>query len=311
MITRDNQKTQPQKTRFLTFVSQWWLDMIYSMTGFGKSVRTLPGKKITIEIKSLNSKGLDLNARMPNALREKELVMRDRIAKALKRGKIDLSVYVESTGAEHSAQLNAPVIQAYMAQLETLAQGAEIEHLQMALRLPESIQTERESIDDQTAEELFKGIDESLASLQEFRASEGAVLSEDFRARITLIRTLLDEVKTQDKHRIPQVRERLRKAVQELEQNVDQNRFEQELVYYLEKYDITEETVRLSNHLDYFISTMDSSESNGKKLGFITQEIGREINTIGSKANDAELQQLVVQMKDELEKIKEQVLNVL
>lgn len=285
--------------------------MIYSMTGFGKSVRTLPGKKITIEIKSLNSKGLDLNARMPNALREKELVMRDRIAKALKRGKIDLSVYVESTGAEHSAQLNTPVIQAYMAQLETLAQGAEIEHLQMALRLPESIQTERESIDDQTAEELFKGIDESLASLQEFRASEGAVLSEDFRARVTLIRALLDKVKTQDKHRIPQVRERLRKAVQELEQNVDQNRFEQELVYYLEKYDITEETVRLSNHLDYFISTMDSSESNGKKLGFITQEIGREINTIGSKANDAELQQLVVQMKDELEKIKEQVLNVL
>jgi uncharacterized protein (TIGR00255 family) len=281
------------------------------MTGFGKSVRTLPGKKITIEIKSLNSKGLDLNARIPNVLREKELVMRDRIAKTLKRGKIDLSVYVESTGGERSAQLNTLVIQAYMAQLETLAQGAEIDHLQMALRLPESIQTERESIDDQTTEELFKGIDESLASLQEFRASEGAVLSEDFRARVTLIRALLDKVKAQDKHRIPQVRERLRKAVQELEQNVDQNRFEQELVYYLEKYDITEETVRLSNHLDYFISTMDSSESNGKKLGFITQEIGREINTIGSKANDAELQQLVVQMKDELEKIKEQVLNVL
>lgn len=285
--------------------------MIYSMTGFGKSVRTLPGKKITIEIKSLNSKGLDLNARMPNALREKELVMRDRIAKALKRGKIDLSVYVESTGGERSAQLNTPVIKAYMAQLETLAQGAEIEHLQMALRLPESIQTERESIDDQTAEELIKGIDESLALLQEFRASEGAVLAEDFRSRVTLIRTLLDQVKLQDKQRIPQVRERLHKAVQELEQNVDQNRFEQELVYYLEKYDITEETVRLSNHLDYFISTMDSSESNGKKLGFITQEIGREINTIGSKANDASLQQLVVQMKDELEKIKEQALNVL
>lgn len=285
--------------------------MIYSMTGFGKSVLSLPGKKITIEIKSLNSKGLDLNARIPGALREKELVMRDRLAKALKRGKIDLSVYMESTGGERSAQLNTPVIQAYMAQLETLAQGPEIERLQMALRLPESIQTERESIDEETAEALMKGLDEAVLALEEFRAAEGAVLAEDFRCRINLIRELLEKVKQQDKNRIPQVRARLLKAIQELEQSVDQNRFEQELVYYLEKYDITEETVRLSNHLDYFESTMESDESNGKKLGFITQEIGREINTIGSKANDADLQQLVVQMKDELEKIKEQGLNVL
>jgi len=285
--------------------------MIYSMTGFGKSVLSLPGKKITIEIKSLNSKGLDLNARIPNALREKELLMRDRLAKALKRGKIDLSVYMESTGGERSAQLNTPVIQGYMAQLETLAQGPEIERLQMALRLPESIQTERESIDEETAEALMKGLDEAVLALEEFRAAEGAVLAEDFRCRINLIRELLEKVKQQDKNRIPQVRARLLKAIQELEQSVDQNRFEQELVYYLEKYDITEETVRLSNHLDYFESTMESDESNGKKLGFITQEIGREINTIGSKANDADLQQLVVQMKDELEKIKEQGLNVL
>ena len=285
--------------------------MIYSMTGFGKSVLTLPGKKITIELKSLNSKGLDLHARIPGALREKELLMRDRIAKALKRGKIDLSVYLESTGGERSAQLNTPVIQAYMAQLETLAQGPEIERLQMALRLPESIQTERETIDEETAQALLEGVDQAVVALEEFRAAEGAVLAEDFRARIDLIRKLLDQVNQQEKNRIPQVRERLNKAVQELEQNVDQNRFEQELVYYLEKYDITEETVRLSNHLDYFLRTMESKESNGKKLGFITQEIGREINTIGSKANDATLQQLVVQMKDELEKIKEQVLNVL
>jgi uncharacterized protein (TIGR00255 family) len=285
--------------------------MIYSMTGFGKSVLTLPGKKITIELKSLNSKGLDLHARIPGALREKELLMRDRIAKALKRGKIDLSVYLESTGGERSAQLNTPVIQAYMAQLETLAQGPEIERLQMALRLPESIQTERETIDEETAQALLEGVDQAVVALEEFRAAEGAVLAEDFRARIDLIRKLLDQVNQQEKNRIPQVRERLNKAVQELEQTVDQNRFEQELVYYLEKYDITEETVRLSNHLDYFLRTMESKESNGKKLGFITQEIGREINTIGSKANDATLQQLVVQMKDELEKIKEQVLNVL
>ena len=285
--------------------------MIYSMTGFGKSVLALPGKKITIELKSLNSKGLDLHARIPGALREKELLMRDRIAKALKRGKTDLSVYLESTGGERSAQLNTPVIQAYMAQLETLAQGPEIERLQMALRLPESIQTERETIDEETAQALLEGVDQAVVALEEFRAAEGAVLAEDFRARIDLIRKLLGQVNQQDKNRIPQVRERLLKAVQELEQTVDQNRFEQELVYYLEKYDITEETVRLSNHLDYFLRTMESQESNGKKLGFITQEIGREINTIGSKANDATLQQLVVQMKDELEKIKEQVLNVL
>ena len=281
------------------------------MTGFGKSVLALPGKKITIEIKSLNSKGLDLSARMPAALREKELLMRDRLAKALKRGKIDLSVYLESTGGERSAQLNTPVIQAYMAQLETLADGPEIERLQMALRLPESIQTERETVDEETAEALMQSLDQAVVALEEFRAAEGAVLAEDFQGRIEIIRQLLEQVSQQDKNRIPQVRARLLKAVQELEQTVDQNRFEQELVYYLEKYDITEETVRLNNHLDYFLSTMKSEESNGKKLGFITQEIGREINTIGSKANDATLQQLVVQMKDELEKIKEQVLNVL
>ena len=285
--------------------------MIHSMTGFGKSVLALPGKKITIEIKSLNSKGLDLSARMPAALREKELLMRDRLAKALKRGKIDLSVYLESTGGERSAQLNTPVIQAYMAQLETLADGPEIERLQMALRLPESIQTERETVDEETAEALMQSLDQAVVALEEFRAAEGAVLAEDFQGRIEIIRQLLEQVSQQDKNRIPQVRARLLKAVQELEQTVDQNRFEQELVYYLEKYDITEETVRLNNHLDYFLSTMRSEESNGKKLGFITQEIGREINTIGSKANDATLQQLVVQMKDELEKIKEQVLNVL
>lgn len=281
------------------------------MTGFGKSVLALPGKKITIEIKSLNSKGLDLSARMPAALREKELVMRDRLAKALKRGKIDLSVFLESTGGERSAQLNTPVIQAYMAQLETLADGPEIERLQMALRLPESIQTERETVDEETAEALMQSLDQAVVALEEFRAAEGAVLAEDFQGRIEIIRQLLEQVSQQDKNRIPQVRARLLKAVQELEQSVDQNRFEQELVYYLEKYDITEETVRLNNHLDYFLTTMKSEESNGKKLGFITQEIGREINTIGSKANDATLQQLVVQMKDELEKIKEQVLNVL
>ena len=285
--------------------------MIYSMTGFGKSVVTLPGKKITIEIKSLNSKGVDLNVRIPSSLREKELSMRNHVAKALKRGKIDLSVYVESTGGERSAQLNTPVIEAYMAQLKSIADGENVDLLQMALRLPESIQTERETIDETTASAIMRGLEEAVGTLQDFRLTEGQALAQDFEQRIQTIGQLMETVKTKDQERIPSVRARLLKALEDLAQTVDQNRFEQELVYYLEKYDITEEIVRLSNHLKYFITTMNSDESNGKKLGFITQEMGREINTIGSKANDAALQQLVVQMKDELEKIKEQVLNVL
>ncbi|MGB1246324.1 MAG: YicC/YloC family endoribonuclease [Flavobacteriaceae bacterium] len=285
--------------------------MIYSMTGFGKSVVTLPGKKITIEIKSLNSKGVDLNVRIPSSLREKELSMRNHVAKTLKRGKIDLSVYVESTGGERSAQLNTPVIEAYMAQLKSIADGENVDLLQMALRLPESIQTERETIDETTASAIMSGLEEAVGTLQDFRLTEGQALAQDFEQRIQTIGQLMETVKTKDQERIPSVRARLLKALEDLAQTVDQNRFEQELVYYLEKYDITEEIVRLSNHLKYFITTMNSDESNGKKLGFITQEMGREINTIGSKANDASLQQLVVQMKDELEKIKEQVLNVL
>ena len=285
--------------------------MIYSMTGFGKSVVTLPGKKITIEIKSLNSKGVDLNVRIPSSLREKELSMRNHVAKTLKRGKIDLSVYVESTGGERSAQLNTPVIEAYMAQLKSIADGENVDLLQMELRLPESIQTERETIDETTASAIMSGLEEAVGTLQDFRLTEGQALAQDFEQRIQTIGQLMETVKTKDQERIPSVRARLLKALEDLAQTVDQNRFEQELVYYLEKYDITEETVRLSNHLKYFITTMNSDESNGKKLGFITQEMGREINTIGSKANDASLQQLVVQMKDELEKIKEQVLNVL
>jgi uncharacterized protein (TIGR00255 family) len=285
--------------------------MIYSMTGFGKSVVTLPGKKITIEIKSLNSKGVDLNVRIPSSLREKELSMRNHVAKTLKRGKIDLSVYVESTGGERSAQLNTPVIEAYMAQLKSIADGENVDFLQMALRLPESIQTERETIDETTASAIMSGLEEAVGTLQDFRLTEGQALAQDFEQRIQTIGQLMETVKTKDQERIPSVRARLLKALEDLAQTVDQNRFEQELVYYLEKYDITEEIVRLSNHLKYFTTTMNSDESNGKKLGFITQEMGREINTIGSKANDAALQQLVVQMKDELEKIKEQVLNVL
>ncbi|PKB42321.1 uncharacterized protein (TIGR00255 family) [Cellulophaga sp. RHA19] len=285
--------------------------MIQSMTGFGKHVVQLPSKKITIEIKSLNSKSLDLNARMPSAYREKELELRKTIANGLQRGKIDFNLYIESTGADTSAQINESVVKQYMQQLKAIAEGDDVKLLEMALRLPDAMKTEREEIDAEEYKAIQNTLIEALKEINVFRTEEGAVLEQDFKQRISSLENLLEQVIAIDPDRQAAVRERLDKAVSDLKTEVDQNRFEQELIYYLEKYDITEEKVRLANHLAYFTTTINSDDSNGKKLGFISQEIGREINTIGSKANYAPMQQLVVQMKDELEKIKEQMLNVL
>ena len=285
--------------------------MIQSMTGFGKKVIQLPSKKITLEIKSLNSKGLDVNARMPSAYREKELEIRNIIAKSLVRGKIDFSLYIEINGEEASTQLNENVLKAYMQQLKELASATDAELLQMALRLPDALKTERDDIDEEEYKNILNGLQEALKAINSFRSSEGKVLETDMQLRIANIKSLLESVKKIDPDRKIQIRERLKRAVSELKENVDENRFEQELIYYLEKFDVTEEKVRLENHLNYFLETLSSNDSNGKKLAFITQEIGREINTLGSKANYAPMQQLVVQMKDELEKIKEQSLNVL
>ncbi|WP_340199544.1 YicC/YloC family endoribonuclease [Ascidiimonas sp. W6] len=285
--------------------------MIHSMTGFGKKIIQLPSKKITIELKSLNSKGLDLNARMPSAYREKELALRNIIAKSLTRGKIDFSLYIEMNGEETSTQLNESVLKAYMKQLNSLADASDAELLQMALRLPDALKTERDEIDEEEYKSILEGLEEALTAINTFRSTEGLVLEKDMILRIQNIGQLLEEVKKIDPERMQQVRERLERAVTEIKENVDANRFEQELIYYLEKFDVTEEKVRLENHLNYFLETLKSNDSNGKKLAFITQEIGREINTLGSKANYAPMQQLVVQMKDELEKIKEQSLNVL
>ena len=285
--------------------------MIQSMTGYGKSILELPSKKITIEIKSLNSKGLDLNARVPSSYREKELVLRDYIAKSLTRGKVDFNLYVEVTGEATSSVINEVVVKEYMNQMKNIVDGDETELLKMAVRMPDALKTERDEIDEDEFKHIMKGVDEALAAINQYRSDEGKVLEDDFKGRIEIISDLLKEVMKIDPERIEHVREKLQKAVSELKEQVDENRFEQELIYYLEKYDITEEKVRLENHLKYFVETLNSSDSNGKKLGFITQEIGREINTIGSKANYAPMQQLVVQMKDELEKIKEQALNVL
>lgn len=285
--------------------------MIHSMTGYGKSVLQLPTKKITIELKSLNSKNLDLNARMPSIYREKELAIRKLLAKKLERGKIEFSIYVETTAEDTSTQINTPVVKQYMSQLKNVVDGDAMDLLKMAVRFPDALNTIREDIDEDEWEAIQDEINKAVINLIDYRRTEGQVLEQDFNNRIAVIDDLLEQVIAIDPDRIDGVRERLTKGIEELKEKYDENRFEQELVYYIEKFDITEEIVRLKNHLNYFTESINSNDSNGKKLGFIGEEIGREINTIGSKSNYAPMQQLVVQMKDELEKIKEQLLNVL
>jgi len=282
------------------------------MTGFGKASLQLPSKKITVEIKSLNSKGLDLNTRMSSIYREMELGLRNQISQLLERGKIDFSLYIEVTGEETSSKINVPIVKGYMNQLKAVnAATDDTELLKMAIRMPDALKTEREEIDEKEWQEIQKVIHQALENIVQFRKDEGASLEIEFQMRIAKIRTLMNEAVAYDAERVATVKTRLRTALEELKASVDENRFEQELIFYIEKYDITEEKVRLENHLNYFIETLSGNEANGRKLGFITQEMGREINTMGSKSNHAEMQKLVVMMKDELEKIKEQVLNVL
>ena len=286
--------------------------MIQSMTGFGKASLQLPTKKITVEIKSLNSKGLDLNTRMPSVFREMELGLRNQISQRLERGKVDFSLYVEVTGEETTSKINVPIIKGYINQMKAVIPTAdETELMKMAVRMPDSLKTERDEIDENEWKQIQTVIDEALENIANFRKDEGASLEKEFQLRISNINNLMNEAVSYDAERVETVKTRLRTALDELKVNVDENRFEQELIFYLEKYDITEEKVRLGNHLNYFIETLNGTEANGRKLGFITQEMGREINTMGSKSNHTEMQKLVVMMKDELEKIKEQVLNVL
>lgn len=286
--------------------------MIHSMTGFGKASLQLPTKKITVEIKSLNSKGLDLNTRMPSVFREMELGLRNQISQRLERGKVDFSLYVEVTGEETTSKINVPIVKGYINQMKAVIPNAdETELMKMAVRMPDALKTERDEIDENEWKQIQTVIDEALENITNFRKDEGASLEKEFQLRIANIEKLMNEAVSYDAERIETVKTRLRTALDELKINVDENRFEQELIFYLEKYDITEEKVRLGNHLNYFLETLNGTEANGRKLGFITQEMGREINTMGSKSNHTEMQKLVVMMKDELEKIKEQVLNVL
>jgi uncharacterized protein (TIGR00255 family) len=282
------------------------------MTGFGKATMQLPTKKITVEVKSLNSKGFDLNVRMPSVYREMELGVRNQIATVLERGKIDFCIFIENTSEQTSTKINVPIVKEYIRQMREVYEHAdETELMKMAVRMPDALKTERDEIDEDDWKLVQNVVDEGIKNLKSFRTSEGVALEKEFLHRIANIMTLMNETVALDSERIDTVKTRLRSAIDELKVNIDDNRFEQELIFYLEKYDITEEKVRLENHLNYFIETIAGNEANGRKLGFITQEMGREINTMGSKSNHALMQKLVVQMKDELEKIKEQVLNVL
>jgi len=285
--------------------------MIQSMTGYGKSVVQLPSKKITIEIKSLNSKNIDFNVRVPAYYREKELDMRRAITNKLERGKIDFSIFVELTTEDTAAKVNKPIVLAYMNQLKEIADAQEFDLLKIAVKLPDALKIDREELDETEWEQVDRALEEALQRIVQYRLDEGTVLLKEFEMRISNIGKLLEKVVNLDTARVQKIRERIYNSLSEIIADFDQNRLEQELIFYLEKLDITEEIVRLKNHLNYFVDELKSDESNGKKLGFISQEMGREINTLGSKANDAPMQKKVVMMKDELEKIKEQLLNVL
>jgi uncharacterized protein (TIGR00255 family) len=285
--------------------------MILSMTGYGKKETQWEDRLISLEIRALNSKTADVNLRTPAYLRELDTVFRKHLASRMHRGKIDLTIYVEFNGENAPTKINTQIVNSYIKQLESLAEATPSERLALAMRLPDTLTSERNSLSESEKKTLFILLDQVIDEITHYRKEEGESLEKDFMHRIEKIENFLEDIKKIDPERNQKVKSKLRNALDELEVEIDHNRFEQELIYYLEKFDITEEKVRLTNHLAYFKKAMSSTEPIGKKLGFIAQEIGREINTIGSKANHAELQKIVVQMKDELEKIKEQLLNVL
>ena len=285
--------------------------MIQSMTGYGKSLVQLESGNLTIEIKSLNSKNIDLNTRITNSVKSKELLIRKHLSDKLKRGKIEFLLYKDSTNNNKKSLLNSPLINTYIDQLRDIVDGSAVELLKIAVKMPEAIISEEIEENDSDWPIIFKQIENAIESLIKYRKDEGLVLEKDFIMRIHKIEDLLSSINKIDPKRINHIRSKINLEIEKLNIGHDNNRFEQELIYYIEKIDITEEQVRLKNHLEYFLSSLKNSTSNGKKLAFIGQEIGREINTIGSKANNSEMQKLVIQMKDELEKIKEQLLNVL
>ncbi len=286
------------------------------MTGFGKTTCEVRNKKITVEIKSLNSKQLDLFSRLPNVYKEKDLELRNVVAQKLERGKIEFSIYSESLGGESTSQMNFPIIESYYKQITEMSQRLGIEPpsdwFSLLLRLPESMKVEVQELDDEEWSVIRKSFDKAVDSLIEFRKKEGEALRAVFMEKLANIRELLSQVDPFEKERVEKIKQRIQEQLVALKDiDYDKNRFEQEMIYYIEKLDVNEEKNRLRQHLSYFEETMDMEGASGKKMGFIAQEIGREINTLGSKSNHPEMQKIVVKMKDELEQIKEQVLNVL
>ena len=281
------------------------------MTGFGKAEIQIENKNYILELRSLNSKGLELSCRLPTQFREIELHLKKIIVESLKRGKVDLSLNVENIDQPNARNINLAAVNQYIEQLSKIQDADRLELLKIAIKLPDTLKTEINDIDDKEIKTIEGLLRKALISLNEFRSHEGDSLAKDFKIRLTNLQTLIDQINKEDPERIEKIENKLKASLEELQIEIDQNRFEQELIYYIEKLDITEEKVRLSNHIEYFTNTMENPGSSGKKLGFIAQEMGREINTIGSKANHAGLQKIVIQMKDELEKIKEQLLNVL
>lgn len=291
--------------------------MLKSMTGFGKAVGTFKNKKITVEAKSVNSKQFDLNLKAPNAYKEKELEMRNDALKILARGKIDIYIYAESNEAGTENTFNSQLVKSYYLQLKSIAKELSIKNtdelLSIVLRMPDVQKAQQQEPDEKEWKVLYKTFKSAISELDISRAKEGNTLEKDIVSRIKSIGKLLKQVGGFEKQRMENIKIKLRQSLAEHIKNdtIDSNRFEQELIYYLEKIDITEEKVRLENHLNFFLDTIKEESLPGKKLGFIAQEIGREINTLGSKANEANLQKIVIQMKDELEKIKEQLLNII
>ena len=292
--------------------------MIQSMTGYGKATAELPDKKINVEIKSLNSKAMDLSTRIAPAYREKEIEIRNEISKVLERGKVDFSLWIEKKeGAESATPINQALVEGYYKQILAISENLNIplpaDWFQTLLRMPDVMtKTEIQELTEEEWKAVHAAVAEAIGHLVDFRKQEGAALEKKFREKIANITSLLEKITPYEKERVEKVKERITDALEKtLSVDYDKNRLEQELIYYIEKLDVNEEKQRLSNHLKYFISTMESGSGQGKKLGFIAQEMGREINTLGSKSNHAEMQKIVVQMKDELEQIKEQVLNVM
>ena len=291
--------------------------MIRSMTGFGKTEFEVGTKKITLEIKSLNSKQLDINTRVPSMYREKDLEIRRLISETLTRGKVDFAIYLDNLGTESTSRINAAIIKDYFAQLKAVHEelGLAINEsiMQSIMRLPETVKMVYDELDETEWLVVRENLIKTLENLNTFRDQEGLALKADIDANIANILDLLNQVEPFETQRMENVKTKIKESLDALQLNgsLDKNRFEQELIYYMEKLDINEEKVRLANHCSYFTETMNETEPSGRKLGFIAQEIGREINTLGSKANESNLQRIVVQMKDNLEKIKEQVLNVL